>query len=117
MKWLKKIFSKSEKQSVPVQKDNPLILKLGGYNVNYTKEQKIAIFLSVMAAYTLNEGNKLSLEENFIMESISEYLESTKLGSDNSITEFLSKGQDHIVTTLKDLSDEQKDFYIVILST
>ena len=112
-------FQKNEQSIISLltgQSQNSLIKKLGGYNITYSKEQKIAIFLSVMAASTFNKDIKLSLEETYIFDSISEYLDTKELGSDDSTTEFLSKGQDNITFTLNNLNNEQKDFYIVILN-
>lgn len=116
MKWLNRIFSKSSTKVKSLEKENALIKKLGGYDVSYSKKQKIAIYICVISAYSLNEGHKLSSEEFFIQESISEYLGISKLDSNDYIKEFTSKGLDQLVFTLKDLNNEQKDFYIVILN-
>ena len=60
--------------------ENALIKKLGGYNISYTKEQRIAIYCSIIPIY-INNRDILSIKEINIFSSIFKYLETNILSS------------------------------------
>jgi len=89
---------------------------MGGYNVSYTEEQKFAIMVLCYAAYTMDGKGDQSFLGNIILESITEYLDIRNNYSDKYIAEYLSNSPDKIIYPLLDLTDEQKDFLLVILN-
>lgn len=98
---------------------NPLIQRLGGYNVSYTKDQKFAILALIFSLLLRTNGNNSNdNQEEMTLELISEYFGYHDLLSNSAFLKFVKKNfdePDHVINIVQQLNYDQKEFFITIL--